>query len=184
MEQIIHHNVLVHLVKVTARRVSTNITKIKVENQTNNKKNKTIQIKTVNQLVHMVQGDKRVEKVQTNTRKINIKNNQFSIKNYPKIQCFKTISVNQIVAWESTTNHKARQKHLFEKRSRFINYIIYELFILPWMQMNHIRLHNSSYQRNYQCFPIFQDQSSHYYEQSIHNLFCFMQTRRFLSNLN
>ena len=98
VEQIIHHNVLVHLVKVTARRASTNITKIKVENQTNSKKKKTIQIKTVNQLVHMVQGDKRVEKVQTNTRKINIKNNQFSIKNYPKIQCFKTISVNQIVA--------------------------------------------------------------------------------------
>ena len=87
VEQIIHHNVLVHLVKVTARRASTNITKIKVENQTNSKKKKTIQIKTVNQLVHMVQGDKRVEKVQTNTRKINIKNNQFSIKKLSEKSC-------------------------------------------------------------------------------------------------
>ena len=83
VEPIIHHNALATRVKVMARRVRISTTKINLRNQTNKRKSKIIPTEMDNQLVHMVLVEPKVERLQPNIRKINIKYKQLRIKNIP-----------------------------------------------------------------------------------------------------
>merc|ERR1711990_772749 len=112
VEPIIHHNALATRVKVMARRVRISTTKINLRNQTkerarsslrrwtiswciwswwnqrwkgsNQRKSKIIPTEMDNQLVHMVLVEPKVERLQPNIRKINIKKKKKNFKKKKK----------------------------------------------------------------------------------------------------